>query len=288
MRFVVQVALEEAVKCKWRNETNWVGQAEFVKIYMLLIDDERFLLLRRRVGAGRSTRTTAEPTPSAVAASANGFTTVLKNSRRRGRMPARVLLYWMRRAWDWLHTLVRPDEAMLARLRRLARIKLHHPAARSEVDVRASWRNYLARQWRRHFFWLVFNAVIAPAAALLSILPGPNVIGFWFAYRAIHHGIVVWGITRARRNLIPIELHPVAIARSCRSSTTTKERPARRARRCRRTSSTSTWRGGAARSSGMPAKRPRQRRATAAPHQSRGADAVPEDPETGDHAPSEL
>ena len=25
-------------------------------------------------------------------------------------------LYWMRRVWDWLHKLVRPDEAMLARL----------------------------------------------------------------------------------------------------------------------------------------------------------------------------
>jgi hypothetical protein len=115
-------------------------------------------------------------------------------------------LYWMRRVWDWLHKLVRPDEAMLARLWSARRIKLHHPAARSEVDVSANWQDYLSRQRRRHLFWLVFNAVLAPPSVILAFLPGPNVIGFWVAYRAVHHGLVVWGITRARRSLVPIEL----------------------------------------------------------------------------------
>ena len=41
-----------------------------------------------------------------------------------------------------------------------------------------------------------------------SILPGPNLIGYWFAYRAIHHPLIVWGIRRVRRNAIPTELHP--------------------------------------------------------------------------------
>ena len=45
---------------------------------------------------------------------------------------------------------------------------------------------------------------------LFAILPGPNLIGYWFAYRAIHHSLVVWGIRRVRRNQIPTELHPVA------------------------------------------------------------------------------
>ena len=81
--------------------------------------------------------------------------------------------------------------------------------ARSEVDVRAHWQNYLTRQWRRHLFWLGFNAVIAPISVILAILPGPNLIGYWFAYRAVHHVFVVWGITRVQRNLIPTELHSV-------------------------------------------------------------------------------
>ena len=59
-------------------------------------------------------------------------------------------------------------------------------------------------------FWLIVNGVIAPFSVLFAILPGPNLIGYWFAYRAIHHMLVVWGIRRVRRNKIPTELHPIA------------------------------------------------------------------------------
>ncbi len=118
-------------------------------------------------------------------------------------------LYWVREVWDWLHTLARPDEAMLARLRSARRIKLHHPAGRSEADVLDEWQSYLTRQGRRHYFWLGVNALITPFATVLALLPGPNVIGFWFAYRTVHHMIVVWGISRAQRNQIPTELHSV-------------------------------------------------------------------------------
>jgi hypothetical protein len=118
-------------------------------------------------------------------------------------------LYWVRRVWDWLHTLIRPDEPMLARLRSARRIKLHHPAARSEAHVLGEWQSYLTRQGRRHYLWLGVNALITPFATVLAVLPGPNVIGIWFAYRTVHHMIVVWGISRAQRNQIPMELEPV-------------------------------------------------------------------------------
>ena len=54
------------------------------------------------------------------------------------------------------------------------------------------------------------NTLIAPFTVLFAILPGPNVIGYWFAYRAIHHTLIVWGLRRVRTARIPIELHPVA------------------------------------------------------------------------------
>jgi Mitochondrial K+-H+ exchange-related len=119
-------------------------------------------------------------------------------------------LLWMRRAWDWLHSLTRPDETMLARLRSARRIDLHHPAARPGDEVSATWQGYLTRQWRRHLIWMSINGVIAPFSVIFAILPGPNLIGYWFAYRAIHHLLVVWGIRRVRRNKILTELHPLA------------------------------------------------------------------------------
>jgi Mitochondrial K+-H+ exchange-related len=119
------------------------------------------------------------------------------------------VLLWSRRAWDWLHSWARPDEAMLVRLWRARGIDLHHPASRTGEEVGALWAEYLAHRWWRHLLYLSANAVVAPFTVLFAILPGPNVIGYWFAYRAIHHLLIVWGIRRVRRKKIRIEMHPM-------------------------------------------------------------------------------
>src|SRR5262249_40718301 len=106
---------------------------------------------------------------------------------------------WTRRTWVWLHSWAHPDESMLVRLRSARRIELHHPASRTDAEVRALWRDYLNHRWWRHLLWLSLNSIIAPFTLLLVPLPGPNVIGYWFAYRAIHHALIVWGIRGVRR-----------------------------------------------------------------------------------------
>jgi hypothetical protein len=115
---------------------------------------------------------------------------------------------WTRQTWDWLHSWAHPDESMLVRLRSTRRIDLHHPASRPGDEVRALWSDYLNHRWYRHLLWMSLNTVIAPFTVLFAILPGPNVIGYWFAYRAIHHTLIVWGIRRVRKAQVPIELHP--------------------------------------------------------------------------------
>lgn len=118
---------------------------------------------------------------------------------------------WTRNLWTWMHSWAHPDEAMLSRLRSARRIELHHPAARSEDQVRGLWHAYLDHRWWRHVLWAAANGLIAPPALLtLWILPGPNIIGYWFAYRAIHHTLIVRGITRVRRGQVALELRRVA------------------------------------------------------------------------------
>ncbi len=114
----------------------------------------------------------------------------------------------MRRCWDWLHTLAHPDEAMLARMRSARQIDLYHPALQPAADVRIFWQDYLTQQRTRHLFWMSINAVIAPFTVLFALLPGPNLIGYWFAYRAVHHALVLWGISRVKRNKVVTTLHP--------------------------------------------------------------------------------
>jgi K+-H+ exchange-related protein len=116
---------------------------------------------------------------------------------------------WARRAWDWMHSWAHPDETMLSRLRSARRIELHHPASREAGEVRKMWDDYLGQRWWRHVLWMGANALVAPPGLLiLWMLPGPNVIGYWFAYRAVHHALIVWGIRRLRRGVVPTELRP--------------------------------------------------------------------------------
>jgi hypothetical protein len=180
-----------------------------VKIYLLSIDQRRFFFY-----ADESEASGEEEDAESAGAEPAGLG---------GRLQARYeklqaawqqaesgVGLWTRRAWNWLHSWSHPDETMLLRLGAARHIDLHHPASRSVDEVRTLWRVYLAHRWWRHLLWMSVNTVVAPLMIPLALLPGPNVVGYWFLYRAIYHLLIVWGIWRARRGRIPLELYPIA------------------------------------------------------------------------------
>jgi hypothetical protein len=115
---------------------------------------------------------------------------------------------WARRNWDWLHSFFHPDESLLVRLRATKRVDLHHPTSRQRDAVAETWRGYLGRKWRSHLVWLSVNSIIAAVTlVLLWPLPGPNLIGYWFAYRAIHHWLIVCGLGAVRKGRTPTRFH---------------------------------------------------------------------------------
>jgi hypothetical protein len=107
---------------------------------------------------------------------------------------------WFRRTWVWLHRWTAPDEELLRSLRMAEHFELSHPASLTTAATRHYWVGYLASRRRRHLFWLVVNLLILPPAVLAAVLPGPNVLGFWFAYRVLMHLFAWVGAGRARRN----------------------------------------------------------------------------------------
>jgi hypothetical protein len=113
-----------------------------------------------------------------------------------------------RSVWHWLHARTHPDETLLSRLRTTQAVELHHPAALDADEVAAAWSLYLAQGRRRHWPWFVASLILAPATALLAVLPGPNLIGYWFAYRAVHHALILHGLGRARRGHVATVLRP--------------------------------------------------------------------------------
>jgi hypothetical protein len=105
---------------------------------------------------------------------------------------------WLRRLWTWLHRFTHADEAFLRSLRQAKRIKLIFPSSMNPREAQHSWKSYLGSRRRRHLFWLALNLLIVPPAALAAILPGPNVLGYWFVYRAWMHALAWRGASNAK------------------------------------------------------------------------------------------
>jgi hypothetical protein len=181
-----------------------------VNVYLLLIDDERFFFYSAEnevedadvVDGPGGPAASDETWRSRLAGRLAGRLERFKNDWRHAQTG---LLGKVHRCWDWLHTFIHPQESMLVRLYWIKRIDLYYPASKSAV-VRTIWQGYLRGRFWHHLIWLVINALIVPFVAVLAILPGPNVIGFWFTYRAIHHALIVLGIRRARREQVPTSL----------------------------------------------------------------------------------
>jgi hypothetical protein len=112
----------------------------------------------------------------------------------------------MRRAWEWLQRRTAPDEPLLRSLRGVKTVELVHPASLTEDEVCERWKCYLSSRSRRHTFWLVLNATFSPVTVLLAPVPGPNVIGYWFVYRAVCHLLARLGIRNARSEAVETKL----------------------------------------------------------------------------------
>jgi Mitochondrial K+-H+ exchange-related len=176
-----------------------------VKVYLLFVDHEEFFFY-----SDESETDDSEAEPSAP--SVSGWRGWLEDRWHRFQtawhQSETGLGGWARRNWDWLHSFFHPDESLLVRLRATKRVDLHHPASRNADSVAESWQGYLRRKWRRHLVWLSVNSVIAPVTlVLLWPLPGPNLVGYWFAYRAIHHWLIVRGLGAVKRGRTPTRYH---------------------------------------------------------------------------------
>jgi phosphatidylglycerophosphate synthase len=103
----------------------------------------------------------------------------------------------LKRARDWLNSWGEADDTMLADLRRAEWLRVRHPADLDDEEAAQRWVDYLRERQRHHLARLFVNLLISPITVILAPLPGPNVVGYWFVYRAILHGMVLQGLRRA-------------------------------------------------------------------------------------------
>lgn len=115
-----------------------------------------------------------------------------------------------RTAWfvRFLTRMISLDEAMLRKLRHATRLTIIHPVQLHEQQVKQVWTGFLTRRFRKSVWSLVIYLVLCPLSLLAMPVPGPNLLGYWFVYRAISHLLILLGLRRARRLTESMVLQP--------------------------------------------------------------------------------
>jgi Mitochondrial K+-H+ exchange-related len=93
------------------------------------------------------------------------------------------------------------EQRLLWYLRGQTTAALHYPDDLDETRAMASLRAQLSADYERHRRWLVIDAVLFLLSGLLMLVPGPNVIAYYFAFRLVGHYLSMRG---ARQGLTGI------------------------------------------------------------------------------------
>jgi hypothetical protein len=79
------------------------------------------------------------------------------------------------------------EQRLLWHLRHQTAARLHHPPDMTAEKALEIMRASMLRDRDRHFRWLIIDGVLMLLSAALVIVPGPNVLGYYFAFRVVGH-----------------------------------------------------------------------------------------------------
>jgi hypothetical protein len=93
------------------------------------------------------------------------------------------------------------EQRLLWQLRGRADATLVHPDDLTDAQADQLLRRSLRRDWERHRFWMIVDALGGAGSVLLILLPGPNLIGYYFMFRIVGHFFSLRG---ARNGLLKV------------------------------------------------------------------------------------
>lgn len=99
------------------------------------------------------------------------------------------------------------EQRTLWSLRSLTSASLVYPSDLSATSAAATRDRLLAHARSHHGLWLAMNVVGVAVTAILVLLPGPNLIGYYFAFRVVGHYLCWRG---ARQALERVSWQPIA------------------------------------------------------------------------------
>ena len=86
-------------------------------------------------------------------------------------------------------------------LREASDVVAVHPTDLSFPDARHAINRVLQRELRRHRILLIVFTVAFVVSGTVAIVPGPNLIAYYFAFRVVGHWLSVAGATRGLRHI---------------------------------------------------------------------------------------
>ena len=101
--------------------------------------------------------------------------------------PARRALSHARRAYGWLSGRRRRRELLLKSLGEIGRVRIHHPSTMSEAQARSVYDRQIQAAIEKHGKWMIANAAAVPVSVPLSLIPGPNLLLGYLAWRSVSH-----------------------------------------------------------------------------------------------------
>ena len=90
------------------------------------------------------------------------------------------------RALCWIAEKI-AEQRLLWRLRNESEMMLHYPDDMSGEDVTRLARADLQREADRHMKWIVIDGLLFVASGAFFLVPGPNVIAYYFGFRLVGH-----------------------------------------------------------------------------------------------------
>lgn len=90
------------------------------------------------------------------------------------------------------------EQRTLWALRDAADATIVYPADVDEAAARAALAAIVGRARRSHRVWLLVDTAALAASALLTLLPGPNLVAYYFAFRLVGHYLSWRGASRAQ------------------------------------------------------------------------------------------
>lgn len=115
--------------------------------------------------------------------------------RRSGPQPSRETTR-LGRLQEWIMAWVAEriaEQRLLWNLRRETAVTAFYPQDLTFEQAHTLIRRTLQRDWERHRLWLAVDSVLLLGSVALILLPGPNIIGYYFGFRVVGHWLSIRG-----------------------------------------------------------------------------------------------